>query len=129
MDKTVDKKTEDALFRQIASIIDQARNKVILTVNLAMVYTYYEIGRLIVQHEQHGKRRADYGQKLLQNLSARLTERFGKGFSYPNLKRFRQFYQEYSEKKAIGSTVLSQSDEEKQSIVSAEMPHNTFSLS
>ena len=129
MDKMVDKRTEDALFRQIASIIDQARNKVILTVNLAMVYTYYEIGRLIVQHEQHGKRRADYGQKLLQNLSTRLTERFGKGFSYPNLKRFRQFYQEYSEKKAIGSTVLSQSDKEKQSIVSAEMPHNTFSLS
>lgn len=141
MDKMVDKRTEDALFRQIASIIDQARNKVILTVNFAMVYTYYEIGRLIVQHEQRGKRRADYGQKLLQNLSTRLTERFGKGFSYPNLKRFRQFYQEYSEKKAIGSTVLSQSeasisstvlsqsDKEKQSIVSAEMPHNTFSLS
>ena len=72
MDKTVDKRTEDALFRQIASIIDQARKKVILTVNLAMVYTYYEIGRLIVQHEQQGKRRADYGQKLLQNLQKQL---------------------------------------------------------
>ena len=141
MDKTVDKRTEDALFRQIASIIDQAKKKVILTVNLAMVYTYYEIGRLIVQHEQQGKRRADYGQKLLQNLSVRLTERFGKGFSYPNLKRFRQFYQKYSENKASGSkvlsqseasissTVLSQSDKEKTSIVPAEMAPSGFTLS
>lgn len=139
MDKAVDKRTEDALFRQIASIIDQARKKVILTVNLAMVYTYYEIGRLIVQHEQQGKRRADYGQKLLQNLSERLTERFGKGFSYPNLKRFRQFYQEYSGKKSIGSKVLSQSEasisstvlsqSDKQSIASAEIAPSGFTLS
>lgn len=120
---------EDDLFLQIASIIDLTKKKIVLTVNYAMVYTYYEIGRMIVLHEQQGKHRADYGQKLLQNLSIRLTERFGKGFSYPNLKRFRQFYQEYSVEKAIGSTLLSQFDNKKQIPISTKIQYDRFSLS
>ncbi|MBO4345799.1 MAG: DUF1016 family protein, partial [Victivallales bacterium] len=63
--------------------------------NLAMVYCNYDIGRMIVEEEQQGKLRADYGKKILQSLSKRLTERFGKGFSYRNLKLFRQFYLAY----------------------------------
>ena len=60
-----------------------------------MVYCYYDIGRMIVEEEQNGRTRADYGKKILQSLSDRLTARFGKGFSYRNLKLFRQFYLAY----------------------------------
>jgi hypothetical protein len=54
-------------------------------VNLTMVYTYYEVGRYIVEDEQQGEQRAEYGKAVLKELSVRLTERFGKGFSERNL--------------------------------------------
>lgn len=57
-----------------------------------MTATYWEIGRRIVEYEQGGKVRAEYGEALLEALAHDLTERFGRGFSYPNLNRFRQFY-------------------------------------
>ena len=72
-----------------------------------MVYAYYEVGRMIVEEEQHGEDRATYGQKLLQELSVYLTENFGKGFSVGNLKNIRQFYKVYSTDQ-IGETVFSQ---------------------
>jgi predicted nuclease of restriction endonuclease-like (RecB) superfamily len=72
-----------------------------------MVYTYYEIGRYIVEDEQQGEQRAEYGKALLKELSAKLIEKFGDGFSYPMLKNMRQFYMMYS-KNRIGSTVSSQ---------------------
>jgi len=57
-----------------------------------MTATYWEIGRRIVEHEQGGKERAEYGVELLERLGSDLTARFGRGFSYPNLYKFRQFY-------------------------------------
>lgn len=74
-----------------------------------MVYAYFEIGKMIVEEEQHGADRAAYGTQLLKELSAYLTERYGKGFSVANLKNIRQFYRVYSIDK-IGETMFSQSD-------------------
>lgn len=72
------------------------------TVNTTMVRTYFEIGRIIVENEQNGKSRAEYGKETLKNLSERLTKDFGKGFSVENLDRMRFFYRTYSN----SSTVL-----------------------
>lgn len=89
---------QTALFDNIASLIEQARQRVRTAVNTAMVYTYYEIGRHIVEHEQKGENRAEYGKAVLKELSARLTERFGDGWSYAQLNNVRQFYLVYTAK-------------------------------
>jgi predicted nuclease of restriction endonuclease-like (RecB) superfamily len=93
---------DQQLFLKIAELIELARQKVATTVNLAMVHTYFDIGRMIVEDEQQGKARADYGKHTLKMLSNRLSEKFGKGFSVENLDRMRFFYKTYS----ISSTAL-----------------------
>ena len=94
-------------YQDISVLLDNARRQVKTAVNTAMVYTYYEIGRRIVEEEQHGQDRAAYGQQLLQGLSEYLTKEFGKGFSLTNLKQFRQFYTVYINDQ-IGHTVSDQ---------------------
>ena len=103
MAKKVANHREDALYSQIASILEQNRKFVAVAVNTAMVRTYYEIGRSIVENEQKGSIRAEYGKEILKNLSARLTANFGKGFSQRNLEQMRQFFLIYS--KEISQTV------------------------
>lgn len=88
---------DDSLFERISALIEDARKRVATTVNIAEVYTKYCIGRHIVENEQQGKYRAQYGKQVLQNLSERLTEKFGEGWSYPNLRKIRQFYLTYSD--------------------------------
>lgn len=83
---------QDQLIGSIAQVIQQARSQVRQTVNSAMVQSYWEIGRLLVEHEQQGKERAEYGKFVLQNVSERLTAMFGKGFDERNLRKMRQFY-------------------------------------
>lgn len=68
----------------ISEILAQARKNAKTAVNLSMVYAYYEIGRMIVEAEQRGKKRAAYGTQLLKELSAYLTTNYGKGFSVAN---------------------------------------------
>lgn len=100
----------EALFARVVSILEQARGTVVRAVNTHMVLAYWLIGREIVQHVQRGKGRARYGEKVIKDLSTRLAERYGQGFSVPNLKNFRQFYQAYPERFAsIGSPLGSQS--------------------
>jgi len=84
------------LFDRVARILEEARASVVRTVNTHMVVAYWLIGREIVQEEQGGQRRAGYGDTLLEDLSRRLTERYGKGYSTPNLRNFREFYHVYS---------------------------------
>ncbi len=79
-------------YHEIRSIVQSARSRVYTAVNTAMVESYWLIGKRIVEEEQQGKERAQYGQALLQTLSVQLTSEFGKGFSVANLKNFRQFY-------------------------------------
>lgn len=98
---------ENLFYENIAQILNSARENAKTAVNIAMVYAYYEIGRAIVEEEQNGKRRAEYGKKMLQGLSEYLTKKFGKGFSVGNLKNIRQFYKTYVSDQ-IGETVFSQ---------------------
>ncbi|MCQ2074168.1 MAG: PDDEXK nuclease domain-containing protein [Bacteroidaceae bacterium] len=79
----------------IRALINEARTQVVHTVNTVMVATYWEIGRRIVEEEQNGKERAEYGKYLIKNLAEALTADFGKGFGETNLKYFRQFYQTF----------------------------------
>ncbi|MCI6955769.1 MAG: PDDEXK nuclease domain-containing protein [Candidatus Faecousia sp.] len=94
-------------YQDISHLLDNARKQAETAVNTAMVYTYYEIGRRIVEEEQHGENRAAYGQQILQGLSDHLTKAFGKGYSVANLKNIRQFYMVFSNDQ-IGETVFSQ---------------------
>lgn len=87
---------ETSLFSRVVSILEQARANVVRAVNSSMVTAYWLIGREIVLELQGGEERAEYGKQVIENLSGRLTNRYGKGFSAPTLWSFRQFYQAYS---------------------------------
>lgn len=100
---TIDK----SFFENVSNVLDKARKNAKTAVNLSMVYAYYEIGKIIVEEEQRGKKRAAYGTQLVNELSAYLTRVYGKGFSVGNLKNIRQFYRVYSTDQ-IGETVFSQ---------------------
>jgi predicted nuclease of restriction endonuclease-like (RecB) superfamily len=82
----------EALLGGIAGLLEEARRTSARAVNALMTATYWEIGRRIVEHEQGGKARAEYGEALLKRLAADLTARFGRGFGVDNLQRFRLFY-------------------------------------
>ncbi|MCL1677695.1 PDDEXK nuclease domain-containing protein [Elizabethkingia miricola] len=86
-----------AYISEIRNILAQARMKAYQSVNSVMVEAYWLIGKRIVEEEQNGKERAEYGEALLKNLSVVLTKEFGKGFSSSNLRNFRQFYLTYSD--------------------------------
>ena len=86
----------EQLANRIETLVVEARKKITSTVNVAMVYTNYEIGRYIVEDEQGGKIRAEYGKGVLNAVSARLTARLGKGWSVENLTSMRKFYVLYS---------------------------------
>jgi predicted nuclease of restriction endonuclease-like (RecB) superfamily len=86
---------EDGLFRRVTEIIKAAQGHVVRSVNTSMVHAYWLIGREIVEVEQRGKKRAAYGEQLMQALAAQLTDRFGAGYSLRNLRRIRQFYLAY----------------------------------
>jgi len=76
-------------------LIAAARNAAARSVNCIMTATYWLIGRRIVEFEQGGETRAQYGEELLKRLSTDLTSRFGRGFGVDNLQRFRAFYLAY----------------------------------
>jgi hypothetical protein len=91
----------DALFGRVVSILDQAQGNVVRAVNSNMVLAYWSIGREIVQELQGGEERAAYGTKVIEDLSTRLTQRYGRGFSSPVLWSFRQFYLAYADRATI----------------------------
>ena len=88
--------SEGQLFDAISRLIDESRRQVAKAVNTAMVYTYYGVGQYIVEFEQGGKERAAYGKEVLKRLSARLTEKYGKGWSEDNLENCRKLFLNYS---------------------------------
>lgn len=85
-----------ALFQQVVVLLQNAQQQVLRAVNSTMTYTYFEIGRMIVEEEQNGKERAEYGKQILKGLSQQLTKEFGKGFSLSSLEQIRKFYLIYS---------------------------------
>lgn len=99
-EKPVTAKTHELapLITELRSLINSARHAVATTVNTLQVMTNFKIGWRIVEHEQKGAERAEYGKELLKELSARLMEEFGKGFSPTNLRLIRQFFMEYRDR-------------------------------
>ena len=81
-----------SLVDDVRGILRQARGKAYAAVNTTMVEAYWRIGQRIVEEEQGGSARADYGSHLIRNLARALGEEFGKGISVANLKNFRLFY-------------------------------------
>jgi predicted nuclease of restriction endonuclease-like (RecB) superfamily len=87
-----------SLMDRVVSILEQARTNVARSVNSNMVIAYWLVGREIVVALQGGEERAEYGERLLGDLSEQLTKRYGRGFSVTNLRYFRLFYQVFSDR-------------------------------
>jgi len=103
-------------YSQIVDLLQSARNKLVRTVNQTMVLTYFEIGRMIVEEEQGGKERAEYGKEVVIGLSKLLTKEFGKGFSVWNIEQMRRFYLTYSKTQTLSAEL----EKEKPQTLSAE---------
>ena len=84
-----------SIFGDVARIIDAARESAARSVNAVMTAAYWLIGRDIVEFEQSGEKRAEYGMALIERLAADLTKRFGRGFSRQNIRQMRAFYLAY----------------------------------
>ncbi|MDV4111528.1 PDDEXK nuclease domain-containing protein [Chryseobacterium sp. YIM B08800] len=83
------------LFISIKQLIENAKRSIVRNINTAIVLTYFEIGKVIIENEQDGKDRAEYAKETLKNLSQQLTKEFGRGYSVDNLQWMRKFYLTY----------------------------------
>ena len=101
MAKKKNKIIPSTIFDRVVSILEQARGNIVRAVNNQTVTAYWLIGREIVQELQDGAPRAEYGKQLIQELSVKLNEKYGKGFSSTNLGYFRQFYLTYKNRLQI----------------------------
>lgn len=99
MTEIIKKLDYKSLLSNVSNLIEEARRKAVKQVNAIIVQTYWEVGRLIVEEEQKGEEKADYGTALVVELSKDLTKRYGKGFSKSNLFLMRKFYLTYPPQK------------------------------
>lgn len=83
---------DDTLYSDVCTIIEHGRQQAYTAINQSMIETYWHIGRRIVEEEQNGERRAEYGERIIEKLSKQLSLRYGKGFSSRYLRSFRKFY-------------------------------------
>lgn len=97
------KLTNNNIYQEIKELLYSAKNRVYQTINITMTQTYFQIGKRIVEEEQGGETRAEYGSALLKNLSSELIKEFGKGYSEQNLKNMRQFYLIYQKRQTVSS--------------------------
>ena len=95
--KLMGKITTIQLFKNIKTLVEQSKQELYIIANTTLTETYFNIGRLIVEHEQQGSARAGYAKETLINLSSRLTAVLGKGFSVDNLENMRKFYVVYKD--------------------------------
>ena len=116
--------------QEIKTILNTARSHVAQQVNNELLTAYWNIGRIICQHEQSDPSRADYGKQTLKELSRRLTEEFGKGFSRSNLQNMRSFYLTYENCQTLSGKLswshycelMGISDPDKRSFYEEEAP-------
>jgi len=94
-------RSAEPLYQEIRAILESARAGAYRAVNAAMVQAYWHIGRLIVEHEQGGAKRAVYGEAVLDTLSQQLMAEFGRGFDVTNLRKMRQFYRMFEIRDAV----------------------------
>ncbi len=124
---------------EIKNIVTQARRQAYSAINSAMVEAYWNIGRRIVEEEQNGADRAEYGKQIIETISKELTKEFGKGFSARNIRNFRQFYMTFPEieiRKTLFSKlswshfqrVLKVSNEKARMYYLTEAAENTWSV-
>lgn len=93
--------TNNNFYQEIKELLYSARNKVYQTINTTMTQTYFQIGKRIVEEEQGGETRAEYGKSLLKLLSVQLSNEFGKGFSVDNLENMRRFYLAFQKSETV----------------------------
>lgn len=117
------------LLREIRGLIQSARTAVIHSVDLIQVRTNFEIGRRIIEHEQGGEERAEYGKALLKKLSAGLTAEFGRGFSEDNLSLMRRFYLAYKDSPKISETASGKSLPESKGQTPSDLLQKSETLS
>jgi predicted nuclease of restriction endonuclease-like (RecB) superfamily len=112
-----------AILSGVVRILESARHSAARTVNAFMTATYWEIGRRIVEFEQGGRDRSQYGEKLLERLAADLTAKFGRGFGYVNLTQMRRFYLEWPP-----TRILQTPSEESQPDTNLQTPSETLQI-
>ena len=96
-------KIKKDIYQEIHELLHKARQNIISNVNYTMTKTYFLIGKRIVEEEQDGNKRAEYGKKLIKTLSEKLTKEFGKGFSETNLKQMKTFYINYEKSQTLSA--------------------------
>jgi len=89
------------LVERVVAIIEEAQSRVVRSVNSTMVLAYWHVGREVVEFVQRGSPRAEYGEQVLEGLSANLRKRVGRGYSVRNLRNFRSFYQAFSDRSPV----------------------------
>lgn len=118
-------KSYDGLLQGVVHLLEEARRGAARSINAILTATYWEIGRRIVEHEQEGKRRAVYGEALIEKLAADLTGGFGRGFSRRNLFQMREFYATWpivqTASAQLGARTLTDLDHEKRQTLSDEL--------
>jgi len=123
----LERNTQPDFYNKIVNLLKEARKSVVQTVNKTMVITYFEIGKMIVEEEQKGKIRAEYGKKLIKELSKKLSRDFGKGFSIRNLEQMRKFYLVYG--KQIGNEQIKKTQTLSAELIKSENKLPKFNLS
>ena len=126
----------DSMINEIRELLLNARQRVAVQVNTELLSTYWNVGKIIVEHEQESKDRADYGKQTLKELSKELTKEFGKGFSVSNLQFMRRFYQSYQIQQTVSvklswshyCELLTISDPDKRSFYEKETINSGWSI-
>ena len=126
------------LFENIKNLIKESQNRIITAISNTMSLTYFEIGRMIVEEEQKGELRANYGKQIIKTLSIKLTKDFGQGFSMRNIEQMRQFYIAYSIPQTVSAefklswshylTLMRINDENERRFYEVESIKNNWSL-
>jgi len=112
------KNNSERLLNSVSLLIKESRNLIVRNVNTTMVYTYFHIGRMIVEENQQGQDRAAYSESVLKELSGHLTKEYGRGFSHRNLEYFRKFYLSYTNR--ISQSMIAKSDPYNQHFINSQ---------
>ena len=126
----------NSMMNEIRELLLNARQRMAVQVNTELLSTYWNVGKIIVEHEQENKDRADYGKQTLKELSKELTKEFGKGFSVSNLQFMRRFYQSYQIQQTVSvklswshyCELLTISDPDKRSFYEKETINSGWSI-
>ncbi|MFH2106995.1 MAG: DUF1016 N-terminal domain-containing protein [Candidatus Micrarchaeota archaeon] len=101
LDADIQKSGTESVYKEIRAILENARSRAYTAVNSAMVHAYWGIGQVLVEEEQKGKTRAEYGRQLIESVSSRLSKEFGAGFNERNIWHMRNFYLRFKKLNAL----------------------------